>query len=311
MNNIAAITILILMGLGFLSVFLGGLKNGDERVLSRFVYYFGLPSIFFLKISSLELTDHVLYLLFLTIVPVVLVVLLFLAVYLVFKVERDKMVLVVLAATFGSYAFYGIPYITLEFSTVPEAQNITVLLAGVISFVCVLIGIVLLELRTVHAKGEDNILISVTKRFSKNPLLLSIILGILFSLGGLKIPKLADHILNTLATTASPVAIFMLGAFFYGKSYHGLKTALWLTVLRMIVMPILASVTLYLGGAQILESEISILIHAMPGAVALMVLSDRYNFYKDTVASFILISSLFAVISLPAVQYIFGIIVGS
>ena len=55
MNDIVIRTvlpILLLVAAGFISRRLGILKEGDERVLSAYVYYFALPALFFIDISA-------------------------------------------------------------------------------------------------------------------------------------------------------------------------------------------------------------------------------------------------------------------
>jgi predicted permease len=45
-------------------------------------------------------------------------------------------------------------------------------------------------------------------------------------------------------------------------------------------------------GLPDLESTILILMHGTPVAVSVIVLSERYDFYKETIASLILVSSV-------------------
>jgi predicted permease len=49
-------------------------------------------------------------------------------------------------------------------------------------------------------------------------------------------------------------------------------------------------------GLPDLESAILILMHATPVAVSVIVLSERYDFFKETIASLTLVSSLGGVI---------------
>jgi len=56
-----------------------------------------------------------------------------------------------------------------------------------------------------------------------------------------------------------------------------------------------------------MEHSVLVLMHGMPVAVSLSVLSERYNFYKETIASLTLISSLGAIIYLNIWLFILGI----
>ena len=55
-----------------------------------------------------------------------------------------------------------------------------------------------------------------------------------------------------------------------------------------------------------MESTIIILMNAMPMAISMIVLSNRYKFYEDTIASIILISSLGAIAYLNIWLFILG-----
>jgi len=56
-----------------------------------------------------------------------------------------------------------------------------------------------------------------------------------------------------------------------------------------------------------MEHSVLVLMHGMPVAVSLSVLSERYNFYKETVASLTLISSIGAIIYLNIWLAVLGI----
>ena len=56
----AVIPLLILIFLGYLSRKINILKAGDERVLSAYVYYFALPSLFFVAISEIRFNESIL-----------------------------------------------------------------------------------------------------------------------------------------------------------------------------------------------------------------------------------------------------------
>ncbi len=132
----------------------------------------------------------------------------------------------------------------------------------------------------------------VAKRLSKNPLIISILSGILLSLIGIEIPFPISTSLHMLGGTTSTVAIFMLGVFLYGRKYTNIAKAFKLSLLRIVFLPIVALLTTMLFNLHDVERSILILMHGMPVAISMIVLSERYDFYKETIASLILISSL-------------------
>ena len=69
----AIIPLLILISLGFLSRKLNILKTGDERILSAYVYYFALPSLFFIEISKIKFTKEILLFIIAGISPILFI----------------------------------------------------------------------------------------------------------------------------------------------------------------------------------------------------------------------------------------------
>lgn len=97
-----------------------------------------------------------------------------------------------------------------------------------------------------------------------------------------------------LGATTAVVAIFMLGVFFYGRKYAKIAAGIKLSLLRAMVLPTLAVLTALLLNIPSVERSIILVMHGSPVAVSNMILSERYNFHKETVASLILISSISA-----------------
>ena len=126
----------------------------------------------------------------------------------------------------------------------------------------------------------------------KNPLIVSILSGAVLSLIGLKIPFPISTFLHMLGGTASTIAIFMLGVFLYGRKYINKANALKLSLLRIIFLPAVALLTTMLFYLNDVERSTLVLMHGMPVAISMLVLSERYDFNKETIASLILISSL-------------------
>jgi len=290
-----SVPILLLIALGYLSRRYGILKNGDERVLSSYIYYFALPSLFFINIYEVEFTREVLKYILAGVVPT-FVALVFLIVIFLLKIVKDRKTLYLLIFTtvFGSLAFFGIPFVVFAFGT-GESERLAALFASTISFVSVITATSVLELYKLDGEKSPSIK-TLVSRFSKNPLILSTLLGISINLIGFEVPIFLSTTLHRLGGTTSTVAIFMLGLFFYGRSYGNLKTAFGLSLLRIVFLPLIAIILLkYLFVIPSFESIIIVLMHGMPIAVSTIVLSERYDFFKETIASLNLISALLSV----------------
>ncbi|MEM2980456.1 MAG: AEC family transporter, partial [Thermoproteota archaeon] len=216
--------------------------------------------------------------------------------HLVLRFSRKTFYLLVLTTVFGSTAFYGIPFLIFAFPGV--AEHSATLAAASISIISVSISIGFLELYRLEAPGLIKGLRIIGKRISKNPLVLSILIGLLISLINIDIPYPLSTMLHMLGNTTATVAIFLLGVLFYGRSYRRLVESFGLSLLRMILLPTISLFISLLIGLPSLERTVLIIMHSVPLAVSMIILSDRYDFYKETVSSVILLSSLGASIYL-------------
>ncbi len=290
------VPILLLIGLGYLSRKTGLLKAGDERVLNAYIYYFALPSLFIVDLAETTFTwEHVEFMLA-GVIPIFIVMTAYTLLYLVLRFSRKTFYLLVLTTVFGSTAFYGIPFLMFAFPSF--AENLATLAAASISIISVSISIGLLEFYRLEDPSLRKSLRIVGKRLSKNPLILSILIGLLISLMNIDIPYPLSTMLHMLGNTTATVAIFLLGVLFYGRSYRGLVESFGLSLLRMLVLPTISLFTSLLIGLPSLDRTILIIMHSVPLAVSMITLSDRYDFYKETISSVILLSSLGASIYL-------------
>jgi len=90
----------------------------------------------------------------------------------------------------------------------------------------------------------------------------------------------------------------MLGVFLYGRRYKSLLKALKLSILRMVLLPLLGVLSTRLLGLEGMERAVIVLMLSMPLAISMIVLSQRYGFQEETVASLILVSSVGAALYL-------------
>ena len=84
----------------------------------------------------------------------------------------------------------------------------------------------------------------------------------------------------------------MLGVFFYGRQYKQLALAFGISLLRMVFLPMIALGTVTVLGLGSLESSVVVLMSAMPMAISMVVLSERYQFHQELIASVVLDSSI-------------------
>jgi len=308
MDYIAVRTILpifILIGMGLLSRKTGVLQSGDERVLSSYVYYFALPALLLINLAETTFTRETLQFMLAGVIPVLIVIPFYWLMRVIWRFSKNTLYLLILSTVFGSTAFFGIPFMMFAFPT-DQGEHLAILSVVSISPVSIIIAITTLEL---YKLGKATIwkgLTQVIKKLSTNPLILSILSGIVITLIGIKIPAPLSTSLHMLGSSTTIVAIFMLGVFLYGRRYTNITKALTLSFLRIIILPIVAFLTTKIFNLPGIERTVLVLMHSMPVAISMIILSERYGFFKDIIASLILISSIGAAVYLNVWLWVLG-----
>ncbi|MDY6844090.1 MAG: AEC family transporter [Thermodesulfobacteriota bacterium] len=300
-----SIPLFILLGLGFLSRNIGILRAGDERVFSSYVYFFALPALFFINMAEISFSRETFRFMLASTIPLFVILALYLILFSFIRINKNTRYLLILSTIFGNVAFFGIPFIMFAFPT-PQGERLAALSSASISIVGVAVSLTVLELyhldKVTFWEGGKH----TFKRLSRNPLILSIVCGILLSFFGIVIPSHLKTSLHMLGSSTSPVAIFMLGVFLYGRKYTNIGKAFALSSLRIFVLPLIAFITTTLLKLPGIEKVTVILMHSMPVAISMIVLSERYNFYEDVIASLILITSIGAGVYLNLWLFVLG-----
>ena len=300
-TRVAVLTIipmLLLTGAGVLARRFEILRAGDDRVLNAYLYYFALPALFIADLSETSFDGPHLTVILANMLPALMALGVFGILYFLLHFSKAVLVLLIVSTVFGNLNYFGIPYVIIAFSS-QETENIASLTAAAASAVGVSLTLAALELYRLNTDTIQTGARKILSNLLQNPLILSIASGFLLSVMGVRIPQPLSRPLHMMGVTTAPVALFMLGAFLYGRSYSNIASASALAVLRMIFMPLIALLLARAFKVSGLDLTIMVLMHSMPVAVSLIVLSERYNFYRETIASLVLISSASAVLYLP------------
>jgi predicted permease len=292
------LTILIIVLLGIFSRRAGVFKAEHAKTLSSFVYYFGLPALFFVKISGLNLITLDLQLVLGAVLPTMIVLGFLLILKWLGLLQKDTYFLLSLSISFGSYAFFGVAF----FETFQEGRWLeqSILAASVHGILGIVSTLSLLESAN-HKKTRGSIL----GKIFTNPLILSILLGLVFSLLGIKLGFL-NSAFNLVGQTASAIAIFVLGMFMYDRfSLKIIRIALPYSLFRMLILPLVAWFTFKLilpGGGEL--NQFLLLENGMPAAIALVVFAERYEYKVTETAGIVSLTSVLSFLGLTGIFYL-------
>jgi len=301
-----SIQIAFIVVLAFFFRFLKVFREGDEAVLNSYVYYVALPSFLFLELNTMKFNALSMKIVVITLLSMLIVVVLFWIIQRIFRLDRRIFSILSLSSVFGSTAFFGIPFVTFSYPQ-PEFLQLTALIASVSGVVGLSIVVVLLELEIAGKLAFKDLVRILLKRFARNPLIISILLGLTTNLAGIRLGGGIYKGLDMLGKSTAVTAIFMLGLFLYGKKYRKIVSGLLLSLLRVVLVPIVTYVIARSFGLSGDVLNITVLLSAMPVAITMITITQKYDFEKDLFANIVMVSSLSALVYLNLIRFILGV----
>ena len=168
------------------------------------------------------------------------------------------------------------------------------------------LAVVLLELGQRDTRGSRTAPMLTVKHIVLNPLVISTLIGMLWSVLNLRMPGLVTAYLGIFADALTPCALFAIGL---GLSVSGLRANLGraslLSAVKLVIMPVIVyglSVTLSLDP---LYTIAAVICAAVPTAKTVYILAGEYHCEEMMVASTVSMTTLLSVISL--VIWLYGL----
>lgn len=202
-------------------------------------------------------------------------------------------------AVIANTGFLGVPMLTLLLG--PKAVGPVVLALAVD---LVLFSSLIVILITVSREGrmQWSILRTVGLGLLKNPMIVSISLGLIWSGLKLPIPVPLNEFLSILGGAATPGALFAIGASLAYKSAERLSVAGWLTFCKLVLHPaFVAFAALVVFKVDPFKAGVIISAAALPVAGNVYILAQHYGVAPQRVSTAILLSTLVSIITVSLV----------
>lgn len=143
----------------------------------------------------------------------------------------------------------------------------------------------------------------------KNPIIISIALGVLVALIGLKLPVAINKTVNSVAQLASPLALIGLGAGFEGrKAMKKMKPTMWASAIKLLIQPLVfLPIAMWMGFEG--EKIIAILIMlAAPATPSCFIMAKNMKNDGTLTASIVVVTTLMAAFTLTGWIYLLKIL---
>ena len=278
----------------------------DEGFLAkgnRIVFLIFLPAMLFGSVYHSELSDSfdVGFILFVA----VWTVLSFCAVWIlstIFIKDRSVISAFVQGACRSNVGALAVP---LAFSVLGDGAIKSVLalvvLIPIYNIMCIILLTVhsLADGKKISAKG---IFVSIVK----NPSIISIVLGVAFSLSGLVLPFFASATISALAQVTVPLVLICLGANMVFGSVDGkFKYAIYSSIIKVVAMPVAATFFAFMLGFRGEALVILMLLNGVPAAVAGYVMTVEIGGDANVSAKNIVLTTIFSAFTLALFIFLF------
>ena len=289
-----------LIGLGYGAGRSGFFTPEATAYLTKFVFYFALSAMLFRFSANLslgEIFDWPFVLAYLW--GTMFIYLIATGVALLRKRGIEEAAIEAQCAVIGNVGFLGIPMLVLLLGEQAIGPVMLVLAVDLIVFGSL---IVILITGSRDGRMSPGVLRTVGIGLLKNPMIVSISLGLIVSSMALPIPKPANEFLSLLGAAATPGALFAIGASLATKSAERVVVAGWLSFAKLVLHPAaVAFAALVMFPVDAYAAGVMIACAALPVAGNVYILAQHYGVAPSRVSASILISTALSVITISAV----------
>jgi len=268
--------------------------------LTKFVFYFALSAMlirFSANLALEEILDWQFVIAYLSASTVVYVVATIVA--LRRKAPLTEAAVEAQCAVIGNVGFLGIPMLVLLLGEGAIGPVMIVIAVDLIVFGSL---IVILITGSRDGRMSPRILWTVALGLIKNPMIVSISLGLLLSVYSVPIPAPVNAFLSLLGAAATPGALFAIGASLASKSAERMAIAGWLSFCKLVLHPAVVAVSaLFVFDVDPFAAGVMIATAALPVAGNVYILAQHYGVAPMRASAAILVSTAASVITLSVV----------
>ena len=212
-----------------------------------------------------------------------------------------------ITSAFGNTVQVGIPMAAALFGEAGLAIHLAIV--SLHALVLLTLATVLVELDLAHAQRQqgaaDTHLAATLLTTARNTLIHPVVMPVLIGLGwnalGLPIPKVADEILQTLGQAVVPLCLVLIGM---SLAYYGVqgaaKAAVWLSVLKLLVLPTLVLAIAHWGFRLTgLPLTVIVMMAALPIGSNALIFAQRYRTLEAETTAATVFSTLAFVVVAP------------
>ena len=285
------------------------LDGQSAAALNRFVYYFAMPAALFVFSARApigEIFNWPFIFAFASASTATLLIALIVGqVY--FHHDMATLGIAGFTAVFGNVVGMGLPLLLTAHGSAAALPPIVTTLVYTVLFLTSIIAV--LEAARTSGPSAFGLVSRLAGTVLRNPVVVSMLLGILYSVTALPLPKALSNYLDLMAGAAATAALFAVGLSLVGrKLMSNAGEVIWLATLKAVINPLLAFVLVtYVFVLEPIWAQAAIILSAMPVGTNPYVIAQQYNVHVETVSPTIVISTTMSAVTVFIVLLWFGI----
>lgn len=308
----------------FFALVLAGYLAGRRHVLpesaipglNAYVLYFALPCLLFrfgLNTPVLELLNP--FVLMVYVACALIVVGFTIAVTWGDGIDLKNSAFGALVAAFPNTGFMGVPLLVALLGPAAAGPVICSVLADL--FVTSSLCIALAQAHGAAEHGARTAALRALRGALSNPLPWAIALGAAGSMAQARLPGPVDNIVRMLADSATPVALFTIGAVLWRAGQHAhtrtpVRHFMPVALIKLFVHPLLVAslgaAARHLGAPlSAFQLLVLVLAAALPSASNVSLLAERYGADNGRIARIIMTSTVLAFVTFTALAWLLGV----
>jgi len=281
----------------------------SAAALNRFVYYFAIPAALFIFAARAPI-DRIFNWPFIGafVSGSVLTLLIALIVgRLWFRHDTATLSVAGVTAVFGQVIGIGLPLLLTAYGPDGALPPIVAALIYVVLFLTSIIAV--LEAARTSELSPLRMASQLAGTLLRNPVAISPLLGVLYSMTALPLPKAVSNYLDLMAAAVGPAALFAVGLSLVGRKLtSNAGEVIWPSALKTVVNPILAFVLVtYVFVMDSFWSQAAVILSAMPVGTNPYVVAQQYDVHIETVSPTIVVSTAMSVVTIFFALIWFGV----
>ena len=214
------------------------------------------------------------------------------------------------ALSFSNSAFIGYAVVSMVIGTSKAAAYLSM---GVLIENLLILPMLFLiaEMNPASNKSLSSILLGIGKNFTRNPLIIAMVVSVTFSIYSIPIPQIVAQTTLILTGAAAPLALFVIGMSLYGLELKGdLPKITTIGLGKLVLHPLLVllAITLIPGGTS-QGRYVALLFASAPVFSTIAIIGQHYGLVNRMSAT-VIISTIGSFFSMSAVLIYWKMTVG-